>query len=355
MYTDAETDLIILSSIEELSYKHRNLLLLQMQSEKPDFKKFESVLIKSLSVGVYNKIRNKFSDDGFRRKLLSELEKKQITCVTYFSENYPAFLKETPFPPTVLFCKGNIGLLKTRCFSVVGSRRSTEGALTACRKICKDLTRNFTVVTGLADGADSSAIAGAVESGKCISVLAHGFDYTYPAVNEALKNKVGEKGLLISEYPPFTKPRKYMFPVRNRIIAGISEATLVVSAAERSGALITAEYALEYGRTLFAFPYGIGVSSGKGCNSLIKKGALLTENILDIFSVFGLDFKISEPERLSADEKTLLEIVRRSGEAFVGAVAAEMNRQPYELIPLISSLEIKRLIVSVGGNRYAAL
>ena len=355
MYNETETDLIILSCIEELSYKHRSLLLSQLQTEKPDFEKFKFVLIKSLTAGVYNKIKNKFYGTEFRRKALSELEKKQITCVTYFSDNYPEMLRETPFPPTVLFCKGNVSLLKTRCFSVVGSRRTTDGALAACRQICMDLTEKFTVVTGMADGADTAAIAGAIGSGKCVSVLAHGFDHTYPAVNEDIKKKVGESGLLISEYPPSVKPQRYMFPVRNRIIAGMSEAALVVSAGERSGALITAEYALEYGRTLFAFPYGIGVSSGKGCNSLIKKGAFLTENILDIFSVFGLDFNLSEPEKLSADEQRLLEIFRRSGETFIGAAAAEMNRQPYELIPLLSSLEIKKLIIGIGGNRYAAL
>ena len=129
----------------------------------------------------------------------------------------------------------------------------------------------------------------------------------------------------------------------------------MVSAAKRSGALITANYALEYGRTVFAFPYSIGTASGEGCNALIKKGGLLTENILDIFSLFGLDFKEPKNQALSETESAVLKIIREEGEGFAPEIAQKLGKMPFELIPFLSSLEIKGLIVRLGGNRYSAL
>lgn len=354
-YTNDEINLITLDSLEGLTYKIRFALLSGLASSSPDFIKYERELIKTLGSGVYNKVRESFFSRSYREEVLKELDRRGVTCVTYFSQNYPAFLKEIPLPPLVLYCKGNINLLKTRCFSVVGSRRTTAPAIAECKKICSQLTQHFTVVTGTADGADSAAIAGALPSGKLIAVLAYGFDYCYPAVNESLLKKVEEGGLLISEFVPKTKPVQYLFPVRNRVIAGLSEGVLVVSAAKRSGALITANYATEYGRTTFAFPYSVGTTSGEGCNALIKKGGLLTENILDIFSLFGLDFKEAKSQPLSETELAIVKIIREEGEGFVPEIAEKLGKMPFQLIPVLSALEIKGLIVRLGGNRYSAL
>ena len=355
MYTKDELTLIALCSFEELTYKTAFTLMHGLESKTPDFAKFEDMLIKSHSAGVYNKIKGRFFSEEYRARILQSLQRRKIVCVTYFSEDYPEYLRQTPFPPLVLYCKGNTSLLKTRCFSVVGSRVTTPAALTECKKISRDLTRHFTVVTGMADGADSAAIEGALESGRVISVLAHGFDYCYPAYNDRLVKTVEERGLLITEHTPQIAPKAYLFPVRNRIIAGLSEGTLVVSAGEKSGALITADYAVEYGRQLFVFPYNIGVASGAGCNSLIKKGGQLTDNILDILSAFGLDFKEPEKQPLSEEEQRLFSLIGSSGEIFVPDAAEKLGRQPFQLIPLLTSLEVKGLIVRLGGNRYAVI
>lgn len=355
MYTREEADLITLCSIDELSYKLRYILLLQLESKTPDFTKYGQILVKSLSDGVYNKVKGKFFSGEYREKMFKGLEKRGITCVTYFSENYPELLKHIPLPPMVLYCKGNLSLLGSRCFSVAGSRRTPPDMAAACKKLCGQLTQHFTVVTGISDGADTAAIAGALESGKIISVLAHGGDYCYPSINRKLLTEVEKRGLVISEFPPQTAPKQYMFPVRNRIIAGLSEGTLAVSAGKKSGALITAEYAFDYGRTVFAIPYGLGVSAGEGCNGLLKKGGILTENILDIFSVFGLDFKILEKSQLTEDETRLYNLIKAAGKAFAPDIAAQLGKQPFQLIPLLSSLEIKGLVVRLGGNRYSAV
>ena len=351
-YTREEESLIVFAGIEELSDRHKYHLCFNCKNAEDR----QSYAIKTLPQGVYNIVVDKFEDGEFRNRILQNLSKKGISCVTYLSPEYPENLKHIDEPPIVLYCKGNTSLLRSNCFSVVGSRRTSMQPLSLCRKICGELTSAFTVVTGMAEGADSAAIEGALPSGKIVCVLANGFDYIYPANNKSLMEKVGACGLLVTEYLPHIPPLKYNFPVRNRIIAGLSRGTLVVSAGEKSGALITADLALEYGREVFAFPYSAGIASGVGCNALIKNGAYLTENILDIFKEFGLDLNKSvKSPALTEDEQTVLDEIKITGEGFLPDIAQKLNKLTYQLIPVISSLEIKGLIVRLGGNRYSII
>lgn len=352
-YTQEETNLIVLDSFAELTYRQKYLLLSRLQTPHPDFDRYENLLIKSLADGVYNKVRTLFSDADYRMRVIDELEQKGVTCVTFFTEGYPDCLSQIPCPPLVLYGKGNFSLLSERKFAVVGSRVTLPNVMKLCVSLSAQLCEHFAVVSGMADGADSAALEGALASGKIISVVAHGFDYVYPAFNENLTRRIERQGLLLSEYPPKIAPRKFHFPVRNRIIAGLSEALLVVSAGKKSGALITAGYALEYDRTLFAFPYTVGVASGEGCNSLLKKGGILAENILDIFSVLGLDCKMREAVALTEEERQLYRFICERGEGFVPELAEKMGKSPFQLIPLITALEIKGMIARLGGNRYA--
>lgn len=354
-YTREEEDVIVLDSFEEFTYKNKYILLGGLENTSPDFDKNAAALIKSLSEGVYNKLRGKFKDPACRAKVFENLAGKGVECITYFSELYPENLRQIPNPPIVLYCKGNKNLLRERCFAIVGSRRTPRNILEISKKVAGEVSGKFTVVSGMADGADSAAVEGALGGGKIISVLAYGFDYVYPSVNANLIKEVEKRGLLISEYPPDIPPRSYQFPVRNRIIAGLSDAVLVVSAGKKSGALITAYYATEYGRQVMAFPYGMGVTYGEGCNGLIKKGADLVENTLDIFSAFGIDYKPPEKSaELSGEERAVYEIIKQTGEAFAPEIAQKLGKQPYQLIPVLSSLEIKGLVARLGGNRYAA-
>lgn len=353
MYTEEEKDLITLCSITELSYKCREILYDGMKNRRPDFSKYKEILIKTLTHGVYNKVRAEFSDPNYGERVFAGLKKRGITCVTMFSADYPESLLNTPAPPHVLYCKGNVSLLKTRKFAIVGSRRTRPNVKASCKRMSGEIAEAFTVVSGIADGADTSAVEGALPSGKIISVLAYGFDYFYPACNENLIKQVAEKGLIVSEYPPEIGPQAYYFPARNRIIAGLAEGALIVSAGKRSGALITAGYAADYGREVFAFPYSLGVASGEGCNKLIKEGAYLVENTGDVFSAFGLEFKQAEKPKLNEEELALFNEIREQGEAFIPAVAEKLGKPPYRLIPVLTSLEMKGLIVKLGGNRYA--
>lgn len=354
-YSREEINLIILDSFEELTYKIKYELLNGFVSSYPFWKNFEASLIKTLTLGVYNRIREEFSNVNYRAEILKGYEDKGIECVTFFSEDYPELLKQISAPPMVLYCKGRRELLKENKFSVVGSRITPPYALTNCKKTAEQLCSHFAVVTGIADGADTAALEGALNGGKAICVLAHGFDYVYPAISKPILQRVFAEGLAVTEHIPTVAPKNYLFPVRNRIIAGLSQGLLVVSAGKKSGALISANYAYEYGRELFAFPYNINVTAGEGCNALIKKGAYLTENILDIAAVFGLDLKTRQRVQLTKEEKDLLAQIKSTGEAHIEQLASALGVMPYELFPSISSLEVKGLIVRLGGNRFAAV
>lgn len=354
MYTQDEINIITLSSFDPLTYNMKYALLSELSSSEPDFAEYENILIKTLTGGVYNKVKAIFYDPDYRKALLDALERRGIRCVTYFSDGYPEGLKNIPEPPLNLFCKGDISLLKTECFSIVGSRKSTPKCIADCKKLSGEIAQKFTVVTGMAEGADTAAAEGALAGGKVISVLAYGFDYVYPSINAGLIKRVADEGLLITEYTPKTQPKGYMFPFRNRIIAGLSRGTLVVSAGIKSGALITANYAADYGRDVFVFPYYPNTPTGAGCNLLLKNGAIPAENILDIFKEFGLDFIKLEAAALTVDESAALAVVKEEGEALLARIADRLNKPAYKLIAVISSLEIKGLVVNLGGNRYSA-
>lgn len=354
MYTKDEQNLIVLSSFN-LSYSLKRALLDNFNSSTPNFGSCEKLLIKTLSYGVYNRVKENFYSPIYRKKVLGELDKKGIKCVTIISESYPEALKNTDEPPILLYCKGDTELLKSECFSIVGSRKTTPKALSLTRQIAGELSQYFTVVSGIAEGADCAALEGALATGgKVISVLANGLDHAYPASNCNLIRKIEACGLVISEYSPEVLPKPYYFPIRNRIIAGLSRGTLVVSAAEKSGATITADFAVDYGREVFAFPYSVGIVSGEGCNSLIKKGACLTRNVLDILNEFGLDFKGCEKAELSKDESEVYNIIKNSDEAFLPEIADKLKRSVADITTVITLLTIKGLIVSLGGNRYSA-
>lgn len=351
-YTRDEQNLIVMSSFG-VTVGVKKLMPAMLKSFVNGDDESEQLLIKKGLGGVYNRIKASFFDPDYRKRTLEGLEERGIECTTLVTEDYPADLKQIEFPPLALFMKGRRGLLKNPLFGIVGSRHTAPNVLLQCEKFSKELSEHFTVVSGSAYGGDSAALEGA--QGGAVSVLAYGFDYIDKSTNANLVKEVVKTGLIISEHYPTMPPRPYFFPARNRVLAGMCKGVLVISAGKKSGALITADYAAEYGRELFAFPYSLGISSGEGCNALIKKGAVLVQNSLDILQVFGLDLKPLPKVTLSADEQRAFSIIRRTGEVFVPAMADEMGLLPHQLIPILSSLEIKGLIARLGGNKYGVI
>lgn len=316
-----------------------------------DYREKVALLRKVLQEGTAESKRQREETD----KLLDLLDRKNYFAVTLASPDYPEALKATDEPPLVLLGAGNRELLKKRKFCIVGSRMTPSWAEGVTKRIAEELSERFAIVTGLAEGGDRAAIEGALKSGNLISVLPCGLDECYPAAHFSLKEKIRESGLLLSEYPLKEKARAYSFHARNRILAGLSEGVLVVSAGERSGTSITAGKALDYGRDVFALPYNVGVRQGEGCNALLKKGAILVTDPEDILSYYGIEKKKRVSVLLSAEEEKVLNVLREEGELHAAVIAERTGLKIYEATAALSSLEIKNLAVKAGGNRYSAL
>ena len=284
--------------------------------------------------------------------VLSNLERRAITVITAQSSCYPKFLIQAPCPPFVLYCKGDVGLLNGKDnFGVVGSRKNISLSLKLAENYTKKLLEaGFTIVTGTADGIDSAVLKTALRcTGKIISVVAGGMDHIYPTINTELIEKVAQIGLVISEYPPEIVPKPFHFPVRNRIISALSRGVLIVSGAMKSGTLYTAEYALEYGKDLFAIPYNVGVQSGEGCNDLIKRGAILTDTPKDILDFYGKQITQTKIAVTEQEKQVLLAL--RQEQLHIEKLSALIGKRTFEIMPILSVLEIKGLVTK-SGNVY---
>ena len=217
------------------------------------------------------------------------LEKSENRIIESDSEDYPELLRGIPGPPTLLYIVGNAEALHMPALSIVGSRNPSRGGKETAYEFAKYLGRSgFCIVSGLAQGIDSSAHEGALAGGAMtVAFLGHGIDRVYPSANRDLAHRISQNGALVSEYPLGSPPRREHFPQRNRLISGLSLGTLVVEAARRSGSLITARLAGEQGREVFAIPGSIHNPLSRGCHQLIKQGAKLVESADDIVSELG--------------------------------------------------------------------
>lgn len=213
------------------------------------------------------------------------LNKSKIKIIKIEDKDYPEKLKNIYNPPKELYVLGNEKILNETAIAIVGSRNCTKyGAQNAYKFAYEIAKRNICVISGLAKGVDAYSHKGAVlAKGKTIAVLGCGLDVIYPSENFELYKKIVQAGgTIITEYPLGTKPKRYNFPERNRIISGLSEKILVIEAKERSGALITVDYALEQGKDVYAIPGNITSLNSVGPNELIKEGAFIVTNIQDI-------------------------------------------------------------------------
>lgn len=249
---------------------------------------------------------------------------------------YPALLAELETAPPALIVKGQLSLLEKPAVAIVGARNASAAACRFARMLAADIgASGAAVVSGLARGIDTAAHDGSLETGT-IAVIAGGIDIAYPPENEERQRAIAERGLLVAEQPPGVEPRARHFPYRNRIIAGLGHGTVVVEAAPKSGSLITARLAAEYGRDVMAVPGSPLDPRAQGCNQLIREGAVLVQNAADVLEAIGplppmvrqpgLDYRIplspldaSESERravldlLSPTAVPIDEIVRQSG------------------------------------------
>lgn len=217
------------------------------------------------------------------------LEQPQRHLLTLADDHYPRALRDIAQAPSVLFCQGDPELLNMPQLAIVGSRTATPQGLENAQAFAAELARRgFVITSGLALGIDGAAHRGALQAdGYTVAVCATGLDRVYPARHKALAHQICERGVLVSEFPTGVQPLAENFPRRNRIIAGLAMGTLVVEAAHGSGSLITARYALEQSREVFAIPGSIHNPQARGCHALIRQGAKLVETVNDIFEELG--------------------------------------------------------------------
>ena len=318
--------------------------------------------IRGISAAIIDAIRGgdwkRFAEQECRR-----LESSAAHLVKFTSPDYPKSLFEIPDPPPFLYVKGE---LRSRelAIAVVGSRRATAYGLLTTTKLSGVLAgRGMCIVSGMARGVDTAAHKGALQAGgRSIGVLGCGIDQVYPPENRTLFEEMATKGCLVSEFPLGTLPLAENFPRRNRIISGLSRGVLVVEAAEKSGSLITAQYALEHGRDVFAVPGNISFATSRGCNRLIKQGAKLVDCVEDILEdlpggdLVALDTPLFQSPRrafaLSPKEAAIYELLARSP-LHIDDIISQTELTAGEVSSMLLHLELKGAVTPLPGTHYA--
>lgn len=281
----------------------------------------------------------------------------QIKMVTIDDELYPSILRHIHNPPPVLFYRGFLKKCEPLVIAIVGSRRCTTYGRHMAEQLASELAEHgFTVVSGLARGIDTAAHRGALKAGRTIAVLGSGVDIVYPPENKALYQDISLTGAIISEYPPGTPPLAGHFPARNRLISGLATGVVVVEAAEKSGALITVDFALEQGRDVYAVPGCITNPSSKGPHKLIQQGAKLVACVEDILEDYGV--KINKPPKsgdlsieLTLAEQELLNQMAMTPTG-IEVIMSKSSKDAGLIHSMLLNLEIKGLIETLPGKRY---
>ncbi|MEK7599401.1 MAG: DNA-processing protein DprA [Patescibacteria group bacterium] len=284
---------------------------------------------------------------------MADKSKTAIKIIKKSDAEYPRLFKEIPLPPEIIYLKGSLEALNENLIKVaiVGTRRATGYGRETAKSISRDLSlAGVSVVSGLALGIDSEAHRGALEGpSPTIAVLGSGVNKIYPATNQTLAQKIIESGgAVISEFPPDYPPDRWTFPQRNRIIAGLSRATIVIEAPEKSGALITARLALDFNRDVGAVPGEISSINSKGTNFLLKSGGAVIRSAEDIFELLGMPAKTPALDNLDENEEHLLGLLAEP--ASRDWLAQKSGLEIKELNQKLTMLELYGKIKNIGGT-----
>lgn len=323
-------------------------------------KKYISLFEDKISKSSFEKLKNLEKNDILYKNLYERTCKNKINVITYKDCNYPDRLKYIENSPRVLYFRGDINSKDNLSISIVGSRKYTDYGSSVVRYVVNELSKlNVTIVSGMAYGIDSLAHKISLENNnRTIAVLGNGVDVVYPIKNSNLYMNIIEKGAVLSEYPLGTKSMPYHFPERNRIISGLSLGTIVIEAKDKSGSLITAKYAAEQGREIFAVPGNINSIYSEGTNMLIRDGAipfLSIDDILYLVESVKDDFKKKQSldiiENLTEDEKIIYNLIL-SGIKDINNICIKSNFDISYTNSLITILELKELIESNNNKDF---
>lgn len=358
MLNENDLCLIWLDSFVQLHLKKKQALLLMVKEPKDLRKNFEAMkndIVAVLSAELFNVMLNSIKQD-LLKDVLADMDRKKVIPVTIASAEYPERLKQIDSPPLVIYCKGDIRLLKSRCFAVVGTRYITNYGKIVTEKFSKDLCdAGFTIVSGLAPGVDTIAHRTTLDRrGKTIAVFAGAYDNIYPVSNTDIAREIEGSGLLIWEFQPGLSLRNFHFPVRNRIIAGLSEGVLITEAGAKSGALYTKNYAIENNIDVFAVPGNITSLASQGTNRAIAcSHAIPVVDIADILNVYNMQIKMDIPKisTLTDDENTIVHMLK-SGEKSFQEMVDICKFDAKKLNSLLTMMVMRGVVYKSAGNTY---
>jgi DNA processing protein len=315
--------------------------------------------------GIGEKVAGEIHKGPSEKKVERELRLvKEVggTLLTLENVLYPIRLKEIYDPPPLLYLRGELKKEDDFALSIVGSRKTSPYGRWITEKISQEIVRQgITIVSGMARGIDSVAHGGAISGGgRTLAVLGCGIDVIYPPENRNLFGQIIDHGAVLSEFPMGSRPEGMHFPRRNRIISGLSMGVVVVQASADSGSLITAEYALEQGREVFAIPGNVGAEGSRGTNRLIKEGAKLVESSEDILEEIvpqwqkmkESSFKAKSPEEALPEEEKIVYRLLSDSPLHIDAIIRESPFDPGRVSSLLLNLELKGLISQWPGKCF---
>lgn len=294
---------------------------------------------------------------------INRMERKGYTILTPEDSQYPDYLREIFDPPYVLYCAGQVKVLKGPAVSIVGARKSSPYGRAVGERLAQDLAaRGLVVVSGLARGIDSIAHWGALRGGNTVAVLGSGIDNVYPTENKKLMDKIIEKGAVISEFPPGSPPLGFHFPLRNRVISGLCLALVVVEATRKSGSLISAKFALEQNREVMAVPGNVTSPLSQGTNLLIKTGAKLVETWKDVVEELPSPLQENiisqeEPEKeeipsLTPNQRKIYDLLSPESLTHIDEMVEKSDISVSEVLSLLLDMELKGLVTASPGKYY---
>jgi DNA processing protein len=318
--------------------------------------------------GIGEVMAGRIRDPGILSRAAEELQfigKNNIRVFFYLDENYPRRFSNCPDAPVLFYMKGNVNLDTDKIISIVGTRSATDYGRQMCDALIRDLASqndDLLVVSGLAYGIDIQAHKSSLKYGiPTIGVLGHGLDTLYPALHAKVARQMIEKGGLLTDFPSQTKIDPSNFIRRNRLIAGLSDATIVVESGEKGGALITADIAASYDRDVMAFPGRSTDSTSRGCNRLIKSNvAAMIENASDMEYLLGWDSKNKKVQPvqqqlftdLTVEEETLISLLKNNDRTYIDMLVLQSEIPLNRMAALLLNLEFKGLVESLPGNIY---
>lgn len=297
----------------------------------------------------------------FARRQLDLAQQRGCALITFWDDEYPALLKKISDPPVLFYLKGGLQAADQNAIAVVGTRAPTQYGKMATEKIVADLVaRGITIVSGLARGVDTTAHHAVVRSGgRTLAVLGSGLDVVYPAENRNLLEDIARNGAVISEFPFGAKPDAMNFPRRNRIISGLSLGVIVIEAGRESGALITANFALDQNREVFAVPGSIFSPKSAGPHQLLKEGAKLIQNADDILEELNSQLELFSPRSAAPDRSLTLEQDSRSvydlishEPSHIDALSRKVRLPAPQLMAILLDLELQGIIKQLPGKFF---